>query len=402
MTQTIEDVIFKISELTLTDTDKPVLTSLYSQLMRNVFLTDRQYELAKEKLVNYRSELVEAGIIDLDRAMSTLGKPLRQIDRTKTISIVDASTTPDLASRKSHRQSKWIKIDFPFNKKTIAAIGEMLRSGPDSPIIGRNDDYYHPKGGKSHYFAFNERNAKKVVDVFVDRNFDIEQELIDMAEEIEKILSNKSSYVPGVYNGKILNLKSNAVDLINKEVDINDPNRTLKLCDRRFRYGLGHVDVDVDVLDPIISEILNRDSMVVNLLPETHSFDNIAKSIVTLDRFPILVLVDEARALEQVTMIHSAFSDTRNREQAVLFRVAASTAPNVNSYIRDHQLNNWVDETTKIVYININKLPKVLLTSNWKPSCTVEFCVQRNSYVRAYTAQHSDLVIRLGKELRFK
>ena len=38
---------------------------------------------------------------------------------------------------------------------------------------------------------------------------------------------------------------------------------------------------------------------------------------------------------------------------------------NFNQYIKDNNLNNSLDKSTKVVYIRSNKIPKPLLKLNW-------------------------------------
>ena len=61
--------------------------------------------------------------------------------------------------------------------------------------------------------------------------------------------------------------------------------------------------------------------------------------------------------------------------------------------IKQRNLNNWVDKNTKIVYINNNKLPKVLLETEWKPNCTFSYNSNNNKNVQFYIRNVSDLVV---------
>ena len=391
MIKTIEDVILKIDEINLVDSDKQVLLSLRSQVLKNVALTDRQYELAKEKLAKYESELYAVGITDLTTAMSTLGSPLRYIDRAKTITTVDNANIDNPSLHLSPRsRTPHIKIDFPFNKKTIAAIDNIARAAPKS-------GYLHPRGGKSHYFPLTELNIAMVINTFKDRNFDIDQELIDANAAIEEIAGNKSLYVPGIYNNKMLNLKPAAVELISEEISLDDPNRLIKLYDRRFRYGLGHVDLATDTVDleSVLSQIISRDDPLVQINLTDCNITEASAALNTLDHFPILVMIDSKFALQQITMMHQAFSNIGNDRQSVLFREPSGDGDHVNTYIKENKLNNWVDETTKIVYINKKKLPKILINNIWKPRCAISLSEQRAcDHNRVYASQHADLIIR--------
>lgn len=390
MIQTIEDVIIKVNQVVdLDESDKQVLLSLRSQLLKNISLTNRQYALAKEKLVKYEDELRTVGITDLPAAMTTLGSPLRYIDRAKTITIVDCINDMHV-SKLWQQHGKYIKIDFPYNRKLIAVINNMSR---DQTISG----HVHPPGGQSHYFPLTELNIVAVLAAFVDRNFDIDQELIDDHAFIEEIVLQKSLHVPGIYNNQMLNLKPAAIELISKEISLDDPNRAIKLCDRRFRYGLNHVDIDLDIVDStsILSQIIGRDSPNIKINLTDCNIAEAAAALTTLDHFPILVMINSKSALKQITMIHQAFPNINNANQSVLFREPCDQSGKlVNTYIKENNLNNWVDDTTKIVYINKKKLPKILINSNWKPRCAIRLSEQRPSdHIRIYASQHADLII---------
>jgi hypothetical protein len=388
MTDTIEDIISSITAVNLSESDRPILLSLARQLGRNIGLTDRQYDLAKQKIRSYKDELELLGFDEIEKSLATLKIPLRQIDRTKTIQIVD-SAFDDVLMLKKAKAAKWIKIRFPFNKKTMQAIEELVKA--------HRHEYHHPHSSHTHYFALNEPIVENVVSKFRDRNFVIDQALLDAADEIAAISKNKEAYVPGLYNDVLKNLRPNAVEFIASEVDDSDPHRALKLCDRRRRYGLDHVDVDVQA--GLLGEIAHRDSTEVKLNLELHPINELADVINTLDRFPLLVLIDEKTALEEVKSVHEAFAGVDNSKQAALFRVTSSGSPTVNDYIKDHKLNNWVDKNTKIVYISKNKLPKVLLNSKWQPMCVLDYVNSRRStHVTTFVRNSSDLTIYLRDE----
>ena len=84
---------------------------------------------------------------------------------------------------------------------------------------------------------------------------------------------------------------------------------------------------------------------------------------------------------------------------SVLFRTENNIDKRFNEYIRDNGLNNPLDNTTKIVYINSNKFPKPLLKSNWKPNtvlCMGSYRLNEkvNDYINAF-----DLVIHYDDQI---
>jgi len=388
MKQTIEDILSKITAVDLTLSDAPLLASLSRQVDRNIALTNRQHDLAKEKIRIYADQLEELGMVDIEPSLNNLRMPLRQIDRSKTITIVDGDVDPELKAL-PNITGEWIKIRFPFNKKIIVLIDTIAKQ--------RRNLYHHKNGSHSHHFVLHEDILEEVIDKFADRNFDIDPELLDMSTKIKEIREHKEDFIPGFYNGVLKNLRPTAEEFINNEVSTDDPNRATKMYDRRFRYGLAHVDADIN--DPLIGTILTRNTPAMKLNSVHWPVSEIASALSTLDRFPLLVLVDENQALAQVQAVHTAFANINNNLQSVLFRVKSRGGPDVNDYVRDNQLNNWVDKDTKIVYISKHKLPKVLLKSGWQPLCGLALTESRSqTHVGHFVADRVDLLISLTEE----
>ena len=66
----------------------------------------------------------------------------------------------------------------------------------------------------------------------------------------------------------------------------------------------------------------------------------------------------------------------------------------MNNYVKDNNLNNWVDENTKVVYIKKDKLPKVLLKSEFKPQTAVsKSSLRSNRLVTNYVNFNCDLIV---------
>lgn len=398
MTDTIEDILIEIMRVDIKEVDRPVLTSMRNQVIKGIGLTDRQFELAKKKILGYKDELTNIGINDIDTKVTVHKLPLRNVDRSKTISLVaneDITLAAPGSFNKDH-SSQLIRVRFPFNKKLISAIKDLVEQ---KQYRLNRVSYYHPRGSDCHYFSLTERNISVVVDGLKDRNFTIDQELLDMNEEIAHIRENKAGYIPGLYNGKLLNLHSKAEELIAKEINNTDPLRELKLADRKFKYNLGHIEYDAPT--SLVGIISLREEPRIKLDPKEHSMDEIAQAFITLERFPLLVIVDSDNELEQLKSVHTAFASVDSSQQSVLFRVKPSkdNSYNANNYIQDHSLNNWVDENTKIVYIIKNKLPKVLLKADWQPTCALGWAQgnRLKTHVSSYIKQHSDLRVLLEK-----
>lgn len=373
MSNYIEDILEQfIEQVGVTDSNEQILTSINRQCKKGVALTDRQYELVKKLLQ-------EEYNVDVPNNIDTR-LPIRQIDRSKYIRIVD---TLDVMKDRIYESYKgnwqWIKIRFPFSKKTIIDLEAVSRN--------HRDLYYHEKGTHEHYFKLTETVVLDVVETFSKKEFEIENIIIEYYNQIKEIKDNPKQYLPGFWDGKLLN------------VDVNVDYTPLQLLDRKRQLGLTHVDVNVPA--GLVGTICSREHTEINIDPAAHSIDKIVNALFDLNRFPILVCVDNNTEYDQMTVVYNAFKNlVPDEKQCALFRVATNNNEyTVNDFIKDHKLNNWLDKDTQIVYISKNKLPKLLLTEDWKPQCVLSLTSYReHSTVRTYINDTCDLVIYHDKE----
>jgi len=332
--------------------------SIYKQITRGVGITDRQYALVLKKIQEY---------MDVDDLPTRT--PLRSIDRSKYITLVDNIENTVYESYKDNW--KWIKVRFPFSKKDIAKV--------DSIGISHNE-YYHKKGSHEHYYKFTSKNVYKIINVLKNRNFKIENTLFEYYEKINDVVNVKFD----VYENCI-------PDTVKKELSELS---NLQHADRGLRYGYNTPPTDSDTITNIIAY---RQDIEVCLDPKKYKVQDIIETVNLLDRFPLLVLIDEDTSYIQLKQIHSEVSKIiDNKHQSVLFRIDSKDANNapVNDYIKDNHLNNWVDNETKVVYIKKSKLPKVLLQSNFKPMCTLSKTSTRcNKNVKTYMETFCDCIL---------
>jgi hypothetical protein len=378
MLDTVEDILSLVVSVNdaVLPTDKGILTSIDRQVKRGAALTDRQHDLVKTKLLSYKDFLFSVGITDLQEKLDVLKYPLRFVDRSKSVVL----------------NNDLIEVKFPFNKKTIVTL--------DSVVQKCKRFYSHEKGSSIHKFKLNEVTVNEVVSAFQHKNFYIDPNVSKFYEKIKEIEMNKESVLPGIYNNKLTNFKKSALDLMNLELGPLTSQNLIKFYDRRRRYGI--TDINGTVYQNTLTEtIAYREETEIAVNPEIHSLDSIVDAIIQLERFPILVLIDSDNPLHDVAKIYNAFRDVvPNEEQTVLFRVDNSENYNLNNFIHDNKINNWLDTSTKIVYINKNKLPKLLLRSNWQPMATLALSSYRaNSHVTTYIKDVCDLIVYHDKSM---
>lgn len=372
--KTIEDLLEIISGLkeqasiSIESSDHNLLYSLGRQVFKGVGLTDRQFELSKEKIEKYKDQLTALDY-NVDVAIESLRLPLRQLDRSRWIKIVDYPANMVYESYKTHH---WIAIRFIFNKKLINLI-EAIRS--------TDKDALYDKENKIHYFTLSEKNIFNVINALKDKNFDIDPELQEKYDKIKNMNENRKEHLPGVYGLKLKNLNDRAIEYIISDAGEPDDINLALFKDRQRLYGLHHfdqaeLDTSIGRLTTLSQKIVKRTQCSVLINSNTFNFNMLSESLIELDRFPLLIILNDKTDLDELITTYESFRNVlKDDEFCVLYRKDNTDSQNkqFNEYIRNNNLNNKLDNNPKIVYITKDKFPKTLLKTSWKPKAAVMF-----------------------------
>jgi len=348
------------SKIQIDSSDATIMFSIARQVFKGTALTDRQYALVKEKLQNYRNQFT-ALEYNFDLSLDTLRLPLRHIDRSKYVKIVDTQDVYTSMPYESHKQKwKWIKIRFPFSKKTITILDNIPKK-----------DYYHSKGSHEHYYKLTEQNVYSIIKSFRDKEFEIDPLLIKMFDIISEINNKKEHFVPSILDNKILNCNPRTVTHLISELGEPANHNLFKYKDRALMYGIHHFDStelekSLKNISTLTKKIINRSKPNFLVNSNNYDFDLVVDSFFELDRFPLLVILGSNNSLEELKFVHNSFSSIDNTSQSVLFRLDNDSNKSFNDYIKNNNINNRLDNHTKVVYISNEKLPKTLLKSNMK------------------------------------
>lgn len=350
-----------------------LIPSLARQVFRGTPLTDRQYELATTKLKEY-TKVFEKNDIDLYNSIKNLRYPLREIDRSHYLRFETIDNKIMLVIR------------FLFNKKIIKELEEITK-------LAKEDDVSY-KSDKKYYFTPKETYIFELVNLAkrFTTKFDIDKDVLEIYEELLLLEENKDQYVPGVYDYQLKNVPIEVVDYMTEK--FSDPRENLHLYyDRRHLFGLKHfelqnVDKSLFNLSELAKKIAKRDVGQVSISSAKYNLNDLFTALYELDRFPLLVSLDEKDALDNLSALHKVtknFIDTK--DISVMFRFDNIDYPEFNEYVKYQNLNNPVAKTTKIVYINSRKLPKPLVTNDdWKPCTSLALATSIHSKTTAFWA----------------
>lgn len=386
--ETAEDLIEIISGMTqgkfvfeIQNTDRNLMFSLGKQCLRQIPFTDRQYELAKRKILDYKEQFEANGIDGVEEKMNNLRQPLRSIDRSKTISLVEQNDQTMIAVR------------FPFAKNMIKYI-EILNS------IHKNKGY--DKANKTHFITPTEKNIYRVIGNFQKANFEIDESLQEQYGKLLEMKENKNEYVPGVYGLQLKNLHSRAFDYAISSIGQPSIENLALYKDRQDILGIDYFDEDdlahsVSKLQPLTKKIINRSKQNILVNSSKYTVDNVVESVLELHRFPLLVIIpDNDDSTECLQDVYECFKGIVLDESCtVMFRKDNKNQidRSFNTFVKQKNLNNSLAKNSKIVYISNNKIPKPLLVSDWRPSAVLMYGSTRTNMKLDSYVSECDLVI---------
>jgi len=362
----IEDCLEVMAGLRLPDhkfkinpPDIMLLQSLARQTFKGTALTDRQYNLLKEKLEAHEDQFKEFGI----NLSTNLRMPLRSIDRSKWIKLVTVD------------QDLLLEVRFVFNKKYIEKINYLKRHV--------NSHTYNPLS-KTHLFTVDELTIYKVISAFEDCTFDIDETLLEYYKKVKSMMEHKDDYIPGIYSYKLKNLNESSIEYIISSYGNPSVKNLYMFNDRKNLLGLKHFDQleleeSLNQLTPLSKKIIQRKGPRIFIDSTQYNINRLVESLLELNRYPILFVLPDKEPLESLHTSVSSFKNIFDSSSiSVLFRLENynGNVNEFNQYIKDNDLNSPLDTTTKIVYISENKIPKPLLKSNWRPEVVV--CLVEN------------------------
>lgn len=369
--KTVEDCIEILAgmqkhdyKFSIDKSDINLITSLARQTFKGIGYTDRQHSLALQKIDYYKSQFTD---IDISEALTTTRIPIRSIDRSRWVKIVDHQG-PNKIYRSD--DSPFIAVRFIFQKKLINNIESIKK------YLGEGE---YDKENKIHYFPFSEQAVYHILSNFNENNnFEVQFELKEYYEKLEYMKNNKDKFIPGIYGLKIKNLSQNGFDYAISTIGEPTIDNLSHYYDQKERIGIDHFDKEdlaksLKSLTTLSKKIVSRTKSQVLVNNKEYTKENLAETILELYRFPLLIVLNESNCYDELVEYHKAFNGIiLNESCSVMFRLDNNDdGIEFNQYIQSHQLNNQVDESTKIVYISNNKVPKPLLKSNWSPSCVI-------------------------------
>ena len=386
----------------LLERDKKILQSIASKTFKGVGLTDKQLAVVKKILLsNYALQFADRGI-DLFKSLEQLRGPLRELDRSTFIKIKKVSDVPQLNEVINRGnfgiEHKVIILRFPFNMSYARLVNDIKKKfSYDSRYLNYDNHYLFP---------YEEKYVYHLVHSFQSKIKDIDPELITAYEKICAIKENSDQYIPGIYDYEIRNVPKEFVNFLHQDIGVPSKENLYLYKDRCKALSLEHLDQtavqeSLKSIDILSQKIASRNSFIVNINREKWTLDQVIRSLHTLRRFPLLVVLNEKNALDDY---HEIFVKLRllypSSAHAVMFRLPNQGVKNIefNQRVTEDRTNNSIDENTKIVYINHKRVPKPLIKSGWQARAVISVRSEREHNQVQHFLEPYDLIIQYDRE----
>lgn len=352
--------------------DASVFHSMSKQILKKKALTDRQYELLFEKLSKgfYAVQFAAEGLspTEYQQCLEDTRMPLREIDRSKYIKLVDKPPQIHETRRGdkglANSNVPWIEIGFPFSKKVIYSIDSIAK---------KTNNYVHISGEREHYFKCEENIVYDIINEFKNKEFEIDEELMDYFKQLQHLNNHSQHYLTKVLEGRLENFHPETEKYLLEQYGTPSVDNVVKYLDRSILFDIKCVDIGMrkqalENVTPLTSKIVHRCSPQILINPREWHTDEVVNSLVELDRLPLLVIVSPENALDDLKQLYSSLErHVSPSEVSVLFRLDNDTNARFNDFVKDQGFNTPVNQYTKVVVISKDKLPKPLFKAEWTP-----------------------------------
>lgn len=336
--------------------NRKVLFSIGTQVFKGKALTEKQHYLVKKLLVEWYAEQFSKVNIDISQHVDVLRSAYRVVDKSHWV------------KKTEDNGNTYISIRFPFNNSAIEHINQLKMHQTKENLS--KDEYQYSE--HTHSFKYNENNILKIVDIankFEKESFEFDEEVINDYNTIKEFETNKDAYIPGVYNFEYKNIPKSLEQHLTSEYGKPTEHNLLELWDKRRLYGLHHFDkIDRSLCSTLTNNFLDRQYASMHVRSDVWTLSQVFEALFHLKRFPLLILIDETEALDQLSMLWNTINGMINNvDVSVTFRLDNKNNNEFNQFIRSKGLNNSVTTKTKIVIASRKKISKPILKSEWNP-----------------------------------
>jgi hypothetical protein len=377
MTYAIDQILNEYSQKrTLREINRrndEILNSLSKQIAYNVYLTQRQADLALKIFKdNHQHFPTLHGLLE----NPVWSREFRTIEYFKYLHLIKPPT-----------QDRYLlELGFNHNKSLSKKLDELKKRSLTNPLIRIKNNVWQ--------IVYCEKDLHSLVNLVSGHNFDISPEILEVYQEIDNILKTP--------NHDQIYIDVNGSEYLKNSVlnDIGTLDKTnILLEDRKIKFQYEIFDSFFQKTPAVSLEekIAVRTDSQVYISPTNFSLTEIVSALQKLQRFPALIVFDNnaEKSMKILEKLNTALTVNNITDPVgIYFRHDNDKEGKpLNEMVSQMAYNKPLNNNTAIVGITNWKIPKFLLKMQWRPrSVIVMSSVFGSNRVNLYT-KSCDLVI---------
>lgn len=352
--------------------DDEILASLSKQMSANIYVTERQAELAVKIL---RENIKHFGQFSEIIKNPKWSNSFRVIQRFKYLHLVK-QTSPERF---------FIEIGFNHNKTFTKKLDE-IKNKLSTPLTRTKNNVWQ--------IPYSELDLYLLVELVKSQNFEISPEILEAHREIFEILKQENKDKIYIDLEVSENLKNRVTAEVGEIV-----NNNILLEDRKIGYQYEIFDSFFQKKSEknLIEKIATRTSSQIFVSSQRHDLNEIISSLQELNRFPILVIFDSSpeKSEKNLKILRNSLIENNVHEGVgIYFRHDNDqNGKSFNEQISQFQYNRPLNNNTAIAGINNLKIPKFLLKLKWQPKSVLVLAQVLGSNRVKLLTDYCDLVI---------
>lgn len=331
--------------------DSRVLRSLASSITSHLFITENQSKLLT-KILRENSEKLSDFSDEIKTALAdpSWSHTFRQIEQVKKLYIA------------KDEEGDCLYLETSFHSEIRKILTDLERRCEGARAI---------TPAKKMSFDLTEQNIVILVDTLEPLEFNIDDKIKNHHETIKSWSESEIREQFLINNIEYKNFQKHITEDLGIETSID---RNI-IHDRSIRYQY-FTEIAKNPGETLTEAIANRSKTRIYVDKNSHSVDDVIKSLINLRRLPLLVVFDtyvNNKYLENLQILSSALENNGIFEKiGVYFRLPNDElGKQFNQLIKEKQYNYPLGNDTKVAVVMSGKLPKFFLKNSWQPMAVI-------------------------------
>lgn len=381
----LEDLIHEIckNKHVMPETDIRLFKSFDNQIKKSLSLTDKQVLLAQKKIKSNQLNIEKLNVSDLDDLIKTTKYPIRNVDRSRWIKLVE---------NPGSNNGLYIGVRFLYKNSIIKKINQIANM--------LQIQHVH-KSGKVHYFPYSERSLVTIIEELKPMHFELDDQLYSVYEYLTCL--NKKDCCIGIDNYQLCNAPDSMIDSIKEELGPLTEKSVVLYKDRSIKYGIEwfnkrELERSKRYYSQLSNSISKRKNKQIAFLMENHDYEELIGSLNELKRFPVLCVIPQHDKNNVIRQLDKSIKKVDSKLRSSYIFKLSSNDTQFNEYVEEN-ISQELTSDTDVVYTLDTAKHGLASHENWMPSTVVVFESTKPMNCRRLSNLYSnlDLIMYCGK-----